>query len=101
MPRTRGGRALQLLALAARLAAVSARAAGLYARLRLRLWLWRRLSAWRFSRAIRGLPPGLREELEGLYREALEPLRLPGLGSLAGRRARRLAARGVRRRGRG
>ena len=73
-------RARRLLATALRVSAAIIYGARLYVRLRIRLWAWRRRSARRFRAQLRGLPPGLREDLSREYRSRIENIRLPGVG---------------------
>ena len=81
-------------------ASAAIRASGLYMRLRLHLWRWRRRSLRAFRReASKALPPELVEELEAEYRARIERLRLPGLLGLASTLAR--ARRGRTRKGGG
>ena len=83
--------------IAGRGASAAIRASGLYLRLRLHLWRWRRRSLRAFRReASKALPPELVEELEEEYRARIERLRIPGLLGLASTlaRARRGRTRG-------
>ena len=53
----------------ARIIVLVARLALWYLYVRVKLAVWRRISVWRLKRRLRGLPPELREELVGYYKD--------------------------------
>ena len=64
------------------------RLVGVYMRFRLKLWWWRRRSLSSFRKHTRGLPRGLREDLEKSYASRIEEIRVPGLREVFSLRSR-------------
>ncbi|MEB3787223.1 MAG: hypothetical protein GSR78_00545 [Desulfurococcales archaeon] len=74
----------------ARIIVLVARLVVRYLYVRIKLAAWRRVSVWRLKRRLRGLPPGLREEIVEYYKDYTAGLaQAASIRSLLGGRRRR------------
>ena len=67
-------RILLAILVLARIIVLVARLVVRYLYVRVKLAAWRRVSVWRLKRRLRGLPPGLREELVEYYKDYTQGL---------------------------